>query len=743
MNKLFTSNDLLSFDFIHDNPNNINFFKENPVFNLNDFTTFQINKDLLKPKIHENIEEYVKNIMLNNFEHYNHDIVNKYLTTNNNINFKYNNKYTLIFDNMQCNIKNVLNLKMLLQNPEINIYLPFILCCENISVNIKNNNLDKKINNIKNSYNTLKNKLSLHNINVIECDFFEKNRNKLKDEYIIESLIIGFNYKTNKLLNFRNIDKYEDINENTKIILNDFHDIIKLIITNKKISINYKNIAQNINIILNNYNLDNNISKTDFNKIRSLILSMKEMRDWFYIKEIVKRYSDNTIDEVMYCTADSINLFRAILYNISTVNSHNNHIKYISIHTKINNQKYILYKQISPSYFYLFNNQEHYKIKNNIFSKINNENTFIFQKKITGGHIKYNNGNNILFNLNIKKEPKNKYIIFNINMDYVKLRLELYDTIQDFIVKISKLVEYDCKKTFNKIKNLKKKINTEIIKDINNFYKSLDKFKIFLNKYTINDLERINYNYEYNKLTIEEMEYLEKEFKYNQDELNKKNTGFYRKNINNDNNNDYLNSDDFNDNSDNSDNNDNNDNYDEYDEDEEEKNIEDAETIKKNYFKLQIDLGYGEFVKNIYERIIKEYHETINKDNNFYINPDYKMTDSEKLFTFIFGEFISFKCIQDREYTGYILKLILNEKDFGLIRHALFVYYDIYEYNNYIKGKSKVVKTFDENLYDYIEKRVVNEFYPQEYDDLPVEEFEKKNIISMYDDIIKLINDYL
>ena len=43
------------------------------------------------------------------------------------------------------------------------------------------------------------------------------------------------------------------------------------------------------------------------------------MRDWFYVKEITNRFHESKFkDDIIYCTADSINLFRAILYNISS-----------------------------------------------------------------------------------------------------------------------------------------------------------------------------------------------------------------------------------------------------------------------------------------------------------------------------------------------------------------------------------------------------------------------------------------
>ena len=66
----YNSNDLLSFDFLHDNPGNKIFFKNNEIYNLNDFSKFKINKNLLQhKKIYENIEQHVKDIMFDNFKH--------------------------------------------------------------------------------------------------------------------------------------------------------------------------------------------------------------------------------------------------------------------------------------------------------------------------------------------------------------------------------------------------------------------------------------------------------------------------------------------------------------------------------------------------------------------------------------------------------------------------------------------------------------------------------------------------
>jgi hypothetical protein len=238
MNRL-NSNDLLSFDFLHDNPGNKQFFRNNEIYNLNDSSKFKINSNLLEKEIYENIEQYVKDLMFNNFEHENHEIIYNYSNTDIDVQISKSDEYILIFDNMQCNIKNIINIQMLLLEPIIYIYIPFILCCENINVNKKDNENDENnddeqyendnIKNIQDSYNKLKNKIIIGNkIKIIESNFYNEN-NELKEEYIYESLLIGFDYKKNKLLNFRNINSFDKITEKTKELLNNFIDFINLI----------------------------------------------------------------------------------------------------------------------------------------------------------------------------------------------------------------------------------------------------------------------------------------------------------------------------------------------------------------------------------------------------------------------------------------------------------------------------------------------------------------------------------
>jgi hypothetical protein len=225
---------------------------------------------------------------------------------------------------------------------------------------------------------------------------------------------------------------------------------------------------------------------------------MKEMRDWHYVKEIVKRHKDFFDEEPIFCTVDSINLFRSIIYKISTFNLSHYNVKYTTMYVKNNNKEYIYYKQISPSYFYLNNNEISNQTKQKIYDLLNNNDTFFVKKEIqtiTGGNLNYLNNdlkikNNSLVNLKTKNNSLinvkiKKYSIYS--MDVNNLRLELSELILCLRNGISG-INFGSEDTiinYNKI---------YYIPTIINLYKSLQKLYEFTNKYNYNDLIKINYN---------------------------------------------------------------------------------------------------------------------------------------------------------------------------------------------------------------------------------------------------------
>ena len=681
----YTSYDLLGFDFIHDN-GQVEFFKNNDVYNLNNLldlpennylnefnenVKFEINKKILETNISSNIEDYVKNIIFTNFINKTERYVE--LNNNDNVVIKYNENYILIFDNMQCSINNVINVKMLLNNAKIIIYIPFILCCEKISSKSNNINKKNKCSNVKNAYGCFVDKLKedigfdINGFSFIKCDFYDINDN-LKKEYIDESILIGFDYPNNKLLNFNDITNFPNDEQKIKKtieIFNQFINFTKFVENHNKLYYNniIKDILQDIKILIDTNFIKNDDNINKFNNVKALIYSMKEMRDWYYVKEIVKRIKDKTfIYEPIFCTVDSINLFRSIIYRISTINLSHYNIKYITMHIKKNNKEYILYKQISPSYFYLNNHNKSNEIKNKLFNLINNSDTYIVKKEIktiTGGNVKYLHDE--YFNLNDSKINNNKIIkyIIKYNMDIENLRFELTKTLC-LLRKDILYINIYSKEILNDNKN---KMNLQMI---NNLHISIKNLYEFTSKYNYDDLIKIDYKC--SKLNNSENEFINK---------------YYNKHI---------------------------------------------ERYKKEL----------RFFNN---NCVKYFNRDLQKlkSNKFYFNSNYILSDNELLNSLIISYILQGEInIKDRENFGYVIKTVLNEYDFNLFRNVLFIFCDIYEYNDFIRGKKKTILTFDEDLYDYVYKTVFNPDYDNNEDKIKVEEFEQKHE-SKYNEIQKLI----
>ena len=283
---------------------------------------------------------------------------------------------------------------MLLNNANIKIYLPFILCCENISANSKGSTMQtiSFIDNIKGSHHQLTTKFNEFDVEILPIDFFKFNSDKFKEEYIEESAKIGFDHINNLLIPFKNI-KYDKNNKSNDDLFLKFKVFLQNCETK---NVGLKNIIDETSQSIDDYlNVERVISKKiNFDKIKSLILSMKEMRDWFYIKEIINRQLTNPI----FCTADTINCLRATLYGIPTINTNNKHFKFMTHIMQQNNNRYLIYKQLSPTY--TFSDQNKFiDVRQNIFNTINSLDTNIIKKNLIGGNIVSIN----LLNTNIKK----------------------------------------------------------------------------------------------------------------------------------------------------------------------------------------------------------------------------------------------------------------------------------------------------------------------------------------------------
>ena len=428
---------------------------------------------------------------------------------------------------------------------------------------------------------------------------------------------------------------------------------------------------EDTNYIYNRHNDINKLNIFKFNNVKALIYSMKEMRDWYYVKEIVKREIDLFDCEPIFCTVDSINLFRSIIYKISTFNLSHSNIKYITMYTKKENKEYIYYKQISPSYFYLNDNELSNQTKQKIFDLINKNDTFFVKKEIKtirGGNINYLNNiiknNNYLLNKPINNSLTNikikKYSIYN--MDTNKLRFELSKLIEHLrnSIRCINIGSEDITNHYNDVKELK---------FINDLYISILKLYEFTKKYNYNDLIKIDYK------KIDNLSDLEINF------------------------------------------------------------------IDLYYKELRGIEFYSKELKFFNHHIILNYTNKINKlkTKKFYANENHILTEQEQLSSLILLFILQSEIgILERENFGYVLKTVLNEYDYNLIRNVLYVFYDGLYYNDLIREKIKIMEIFDEELFYEVTKIVKNPYYDLSNDKIRIEEFEEKHE-SKYNEIQELI----
>ena len=181
------------------------------------------------------------------------------------------------------------------------------------------------------------------------------------------------------------------------------------------------------------------------------------------------------------------------------------------------------------------------------------------------------------------------------------------------------------------------------------------------------------------------------------------------------------------------------------------KEVKDIDKFKNNLTKQEIDFinlyyngkieRYSKELEFFNYHIIEDYEYRINelKTKKFYANENYILTEQEQLSSLILtfiteGEIY----INDRENFGYVIKTILNEYDYNLIRNVLYVFYDDLDYNDFIRGKRKMIETFDEDLFCEVTKIVTNPHYMYSNDSRKTEEFEKK-YKSKYNEIQELI----
>lgn len=424
----------------------------------------------------------------------------------NNIKFQKNNldqsdNYIVVYDNMQFDKKN-LELTERLLGKKFKVFIPFIYLAETL-ITTKNMTINKKIENIKIMYpeyelifdnyydndgnillyyKNLMDDIGMTQINgtyrIINYKIYNKDYNK---ETFILQLEIIYSY-------LKNYTKYSDNNLFFLLYLNPIYKKISDLLDNE-INPDYSIISDEKLKML--YDDDN---------LKVLFMSLKEARDTYYIKEILKHKEIKTNYNYIYITKDEISNIRCVINKISTINLLEHKPRYFCfIHNNM-----LFMKLFDIFHIYTDNTYDLYKHT----QKINSENIFKYSKsiitKIIGGGILKNIERNININkLNIKTL---KYLKMDSNIEK-----DLYNIFESFrelhyyiFYKLGtmSLISYGkkendimnnifkIKNTFNKLIEIYKKnvINNDIISFLNslNFsnYESLynleNRFKLFL-----------------------------------------------------------------------------------------------------------------------------------------------------------------------------------------------------------------------------------------------------------------------
>jgi hypothetical protein len=156
-------------------------------------------------------------------------------------------------------------------------------------------------------------------------------------------------------------------------------------------------------------------------------------------------------------------------------------------------------------------------------------------------------------------------------------------------------------------------------------------------------------------------------------------------------------------------------------------------------------------VDNTYN--IERYKEELHLFNRWFIdgiNEDIEkiksiitLTEHEILFSLMWYYLINLMVsLDEREKFGYVMKLILNNYEYKLVKNIFTCLYDdVNDYNGYIRGKWKFVETYNEREDDYTTEYVEERFYDDDLDNEPTEYFEEKYDLynSKYNEIQEFI----
>jgi hypothetical protein len=296
---------LLHIDFLHDNPSSR--VKNKEFYDMIKEKKIQIYKGS-KP---EDLENFLHNEIIN-FQ--NNDSIFK-------SNMKYSNK-KILYENLSSFV-GILDKSV--DNDEMKLKLNSIFGLKEFELTFIGN-CEKFLNN-----STVK----------LDNKFFLNGN--LKDEYILEAIKIGFLPQSqNKLINYNSFYNSTDKILYQELVLLNKYIIESMPIIKKYKSTFFENYYEDLDKIKKCLNLiktpeDINLYyKNISDKIDLIILSMKEARDIYYIKEINIMKEKNPNKKYLLVSGDMIQSYRGIINNISVINVSLSMIRFIALYEKKN-----------------------------------------------------------------------------------------------------------------------------------------------------------------------------------------------------------------------------------------------------------------------------------------------------------------------------------------------------------------------------------------------------------------------
>ena len=355
---------ILNYEFLHDNKNDKKILNNKSVFDM-------IERRMITcKKIKSNPEVIMKENLFKNIV-YGHISITDMTYTDTLIRLdtmKLKNNIFLVFDNKQLTMSNIEIMKLIFENKNIVIFVPFIFLAEYL---LNDKVTSKTIKEVKqkfiDDFKDIKNSRD-EVIPILFDTYFMGDNKTLNDFYKIECENIGLHYDDtqDQLINF-NIFSNKNFEKTNKLSIHQIEKFMEEIKKVRKYIDNFNYLREDnefydkmkeIKIEFYKYFIDptnNQIKKInkidicffeDIKNIRIFIMSLKESRDTEYYNEIQKYIKENVAYQnyqTFYITMDEISNIRCILNKMSTINIYNGIPRYIlSIY-----QNYIIFKHFN------------------------------------------------------------------------------------------------------------------------------------------------------------------------------------------------------------------------------------------------------------------------------------------------------------------------------------------------------------------------------------------------------------